>query len=106
MMVAGVAAAILMVVGAGSAARAQGMVEVRMEGIAFAPMAISVPAGTTVMWTNFDPVIHAVAADNGAFASDLFGEGESFSFTFTTPGVYTYYCPPHPTMIGSVEVTG
>ena len=106
MVAAGVAAAMLMVVGAGSAVRAQGTAEIRMEGIVFAPPAISVPAGTTVVWTNYDPVIHGVAANDGSFASDLFGQGETFSLTFAAPGVYSYFCPPHPTMVGTVEVTG
>ena len=36
-----------------------------------------------------------VTADDGSFDSGLFGQGETFSHTFSTPGTYPYYCIPH-----------
>ena len=105
-MLAGVGAAILMLAGVGSSVQAQATVEVRIEGIVFQPAAITVPAGTTVVWVNYDPVIHGVTANDGSFASELFGQGESFMATFAAPGVYEYFCPPHPGMVGTIEVTG
>ena len=30
--------------------------------------------------------------------------GQSWSFTFTTPGKYDYYCVPHPYMTGHITV--
>jgi plastocyanin len=45
-----------------------------------------VKAGTTVTWLNaYAP--HAVASSSNLFKSKAFTDG-SFSFTFTTPGVY------------------
>ena len=72
----------------------------------FAPEAISVAAGTTVTWTNNDPVPHTVTDVNQAWDSGLFDQGTTFSRTFTEPGTYDYYCIPHPMMIGKVVVTG
>jgi plastocyanin len=31
---------------------------------------------------------------------------QSFSYTFSTPGTYTYYCDIHPNMMGTIVVTG
>jgi plastocyanin len=42
---------------------------------------------------------------NQVWDSGLFEESGTFSKTFDTPGTYTYYCVPHPIMIGTVEVT-
>lgn len=72
---------------------------------------IQVPVGTTVTWTNQDAIEHSATAGeqavpSGAFDSGLFLQGESFSFTFDAPGVYSYFCSRHPSMQGVVEVTG
>jgi hypothetical protein len=42
-------------------------------------------------------------AANGKVA--LIGAGESWSYMFTTPGSYEYYCIVHPYMIGHITVT-
>ncbi len=75
----------------------------------YAPNPVVVPMGTTITWVNKDFVAHTVTADDRTvFDSDLFSRGESWSWTFDTPGVYGYYCVPHGSpgsgMIGVVEV--
>jgi plastocyanin len=84
---------------------AQAAVDVPIEAFAFQPTTISVPAGTTVVWVNHDPVEHTVTDVNQLWDSGLFNTSASFSKTFTEPGVYNYYCIPHPTMIGTIEVS-
>jgi amicyanin len=87
----------------------QGGSAVVMKDLAFAPASITVKVGTTVTWTNQDSPEHDVASDTDSpmsgLASPLLGQGEKFSFTFTTPGTYTYHCTPHPFMHGTVIVT-
>lgn len=78
--------------------------EVEIEDFAYAPATITVKVGTTVTWTNKDTVRHTVTADNGLFDSGLFGKGESFSYTFTEAGTYSYFCIPHTYMKGVVVV--
>ncbi len=74
----------------------------------FGPKDIKVKVGTTVTWTNQDSVHHTVTADNAsadAPKSELFGKGETYSFTFKKAGTYSYHCEPHPYMKGTVTVT-
>jgi plastocyanin len=41
---------------------------------------------------------------NGSFDSEMIAAGDSFKFTFNSPGKEDYFCMLHPWMIGSVEV--
>jgi plastocyanin len=70
----------------------------------FEPAAITVPAGTTVTWTNNDNFTH-----NVQFGQDeplTMRPGESVSHAFSEPGTYDYVCSLHPRdMQGSVLVT-
>jgi plastocyanin len=69
--------------------------EVEMEDFRFADPNLVVRVGTTVTWTNKDDTPHSTTSDDGLWDSGLFGPGESYSFTFETPGRYTYYCTAH-----------
>ncbi|MEX1287000.1 MAG: plastocyanin/azurin family copper-binding protein [Acidimicrobiia bacterium] len=65
---------------------------------------LTVNAGTTVTWTNEDGMLHTVTDVDGAFDSGFFGEGESWSYTFTEPGEFEYFCQPHPWMRARIIV--
>jgi plastocyanin len=73
---------------------------------AFAPEALTVAKGTTVTWTNSDPFDHSVVADDKSFSSENLADGATFQFTFDRPGQFTYICGIHPSMSGTVTVTG
>lgn len=82
---------------------------------AYVPLDLEVPVGTTVRWTNLDPIAHTVTSGvsdgssttaDGLFDSGLLNENQTFTFTFTEPGTYPYFCLPHPWMRGTVTVTG
>jgi plastocyanin len=45
-----------------------------------------------------------VTADQGAFDSNGLSPGNSFSFTFTKAGTYTYHCKIHPSMTATIMV--
>jgi plastocyanin len=68
--------------------------EVTILGLAFSPMTITVTAGTTVTWTNQEPVTHVVTSDDDLFFQEL-ELHDSFSYTFNEPGTFTYYCMRH-----------
>jgi plastocyanin len=77
----------------------------------FYPASLTVPTGTTVTWVNMDFVQHTVTAGTEQAPTNLFDSHElnhmqSFSYTFSAPGTFTYYCDVHPNMIGTVTVTG
>jgi plastocyanin len=84
-------------------ARAAG-VAVKISDFVFSPPALTVKAGTTVTWTNEDDAPHTVDATIGTFKSGVLDSNERFSFTFTAPGSYKYFCALHPHMIGTVTV--
>ncbi len=88
---------------------AAGEVVANVARLAYDPATIEVAAGTTVTWTNNDVVEHTVthepASGEPLFDSGLFAPGESWSYTFETPGAYDYACIPHPFMVGQVIVT-
>jgi plastocyanin len=70
----------------------------------FDPPAITVPAGTTVTWTNNDQFTHTVTFDGQA--EQRIGPGESTTHDFPTAGSYHYVCSLHPqNMQGTVVVT-
>ena len=79
---------------------------VTMQGYAFAPATLTVPAGSTVTWTNQDTAPHDVKTTSGPVQihSPMLDKGESWSFTFTTAGSYAYYCTVHPNMTAGITV--
>jgi plastocyanin len=82
-----------------------GQFQVVIDSFAFTPAELTVPVGATVTWVNHQGARHDVVAADGTFTSPLFGDGESFSFTFTTPGEYPYVCSIHAGMEGTIIVT-
>jgi plastocyanin len=70
---------------------------------------VFVPPGTTITWVNEEPDptnAHNILAEDGSFASPLVLPGESWQYTFTTPGYYRYFCELHDGMEGAVLVEG
>jgi plastocyanin len=77
---------------------------VKIDNFTFAPQQFTVKIGTTVRWDNEDDTPHTVASSTKLFRSNALDTGDRFSFTFTTPGVYQYFCSLHPHMIGTIVV--
>jgi plastocyanin len=78
--------------------------EVDIDQFTFYPQRITVKAGTTVTWVNEDDVPHTVASSSKLFKSKALDTKDKFSFTFTTPGTYEYFCSLHPHMTGAIVV--
>jgi len=75
---------------------------VAIQNFAFVPAQLTVDRGTRVTWTNEDTATHTVKGSG--FESGSLGRGQTFSYTFDTPGVYSYTCSFHPTMQGQITV--
>jgi plastocyanin len=89
---------------------------------AYVPAQLTITAGTTVTWINKDSVGHTVtegqpnspeqpavrafdsSGEAGSGKIGLMEPGQSWSYTFTTPGTYNYYCIVHPYMTGQITV--
>jgi plastocyanin len=88
-----------------SAAQAAAGPTVKIDNFVFGPEALTVTVGTTVTWINRDDIPHTVVADDKhTFKSRVLDTDERFSFTFTSPGEFGYFCSLHPHMVGKVIV--
>jgi plastocyanin len=77
---------------------------VTIDNFSFTPREITVAKGTTVTWVNHDDVPHTVVGTAQKFKSKALDTDDQFSFTFTDPGTYAYFCSVHPMMTGKVIV--
>jgi len=77
---------------------------VKIDNFTFSPGAVTVTVGSTVRWTNHDDIPHNVVSDDKSFKSKVLDTDENFSYTFTKPGTYSYYCSIHPKMTGKIVV--
>ena len=65
---------------------------------------VTVPVGGTVTWLNHDDDVHTAVSTTQLFRSPGLDTDEAYSYKFTKPGVYQYYCTLHPMMTGTVIV--
>jgi plastocyanin len=78
--------------------------QVSIDNFTFSPQTLNVSSGQTVVWLNRDDVPHSVVSTDKHFKSELLDTDEKFSFTFTKPGEYSYFCGIHPHMTGKIVV--
>ena len=78
--------------------------EVKIDQFAFAPQHVVVKAGTTATWINDDDIPRTIASSIKLYKSNALDTEDKFSFTFTTPGAYEYFCSLHPHMTGTIVV--
>jgi quinohemoprotein ethanol dehydrogenase len=88
------------------ASTARSVTNVTIEDFDFNPgvFGVAVPPGTTITWTNKGPTVHTTTSDTGVWDSGDLQAGDSYSFTFNDPGVYWYFCRPHPFMRGTITI--
>jgi len=77
---------------------------VAIDNFTFNPQRLTIKSGTTVTWKNGDDIPHAIASASRLFKSQPLDTGDTYSFTFTTPGTYEYFCSLHPHMTGTIMV--
>jgi plastocyanin len=93
---------------------------INISSLMFKPSTITVKVGTTITWRDDEPITHTVTSGrfegvdkttglrtsqspDGTFEARL-AKGKTFSFTFTKPGTYTYYCDIHQGMNATITV--
>jgi plastocyanin len=92
------------VLGAGPEPKPAPGSEVMIDNFSFAPATVTVPVGGQVTWINHDDMPHTVVSGDKVFKSQVLDTGEKFTYTFTKPGTYSYFCSLHPQMTATVVV--
>jgi len=94
---------------------------INLSFLMFHPSTTRVKVGTTITWRNDEAITHTVTSGrfvdvdattglrasqkaDGTFNATLAGKGKTFSFTFTKPGTYSYYCDIHQGMNATIKV--
>lgn len=88
----------------------QAQINITSQG--FTPQTLLIKAGTRVTWTNSDVVLHQISADPHpthsslpSLTSSALQRNQTYSFTFETPGTYTYHDEKNPLKLrGSIVV--
>ncbi len=89
----GLCAILLLCICIGSACgQEQAPVNVELRNCSYHPPTVTVEPGTTVIWTNYDTVSHSVTSMTDLFDSGTLETGDTFTYTFTSPGTYAYGC--------------
>jgi plastocyanin len=87
----------------------------------YAPEKVSIKVGESVQWVNDGQTVHSVSTaaanaqnrkdtsmpkDAAAFDSGFIPPGGDYSYKFTVPGAYRYFCLPHEKagMVGVIVV--
>ena len=80
--------------------------EVVIDNFTYSPVKLTVATGARVTWINHDDVPHTVTSTTKPrlLDSPTLDTDDKFSFVFTKPGVYDYFCAVHPKMTGQVIV--
>ncbi len=84
-----------------------GRVRIAYRDISIHPDVVRVRVGSTITWTNYDPVVHNVTGVSGSphLDSGSLSEGQSYTIVADRPGIIHYLCTIHPTsMNGTIEV--
>jgi plastocyanin len=77
--------------------------QVVMQFYTFHPGTLTVTVGTTVTWTDKDWLrAHNVIGEG--WSSNNMNYGDTFAYTFSQAGTFTYRCSHHPWMKGTVIV--
>lgn len=90
--------------GAGTPASIGTATVLKIDGCMFLPSINRIVVGTRVTWVNTSNAQHDVTGTQLAWGSRLLDIGDSYSQTFTQPGLYPYSCSLHPGMAGIIEV--
>jgi plastocyanin len=77
---------------------------VEIHNMKFTPAMLTVAAGTKVTWVNEDNSPHTVTDKGKVFRSAGLDTKDSFTYTFASPGEFTYFCTIHPMMVGKIVV--
>jgi plastocyanin len=70
------------------------------------PTGITIKAGDSIAWSNGDTAPHTVTFDDNSCDSGQIAAGTAVTVTYSKAGSYPFHCKVHPTMKGTLTVTG
>ena len=76
---------------------------VEMVDACFTPTTLRIDPGDTVTFVNTDPMTHNVGGNLWGHFEGM-NQGDVFTATFSSPGIYPYACSYHPGMTGAIVV--
>ena len=99
-------AALAVLLAGATSALGDGTNTIVQNGRAFHPAEITIPAGSTLDFSNQDEFIHQIYVDTNDFGYDSEEQppGVVFHITFPDPGTYFVRCHIHPKMLLTVHV--
>lgn len=79
---------------------------VQMTSSSFSPAAVTVKAGSTVIWVNQQAILHTITPEGHSQWErvETSATGEVLRVTLDTPGEYEYHCEVHAGMSGEITV--
>lgn len=89
--------------------------EIVIQNAAYQPTSLRLGVGSTVTWRNVDEIGHTVTPydagqwgtpGSGDAVEDYLEQGETWSFTFTKAGTYSFRCYPHSYKDGNGQWAG
>ena len=78
--------------------------EVRIDNFTFTSQSLTIPVGSEVTWVNRDDIPHTVVSEDQLFKSKALDTDDKFTYKFSKPGTYKYFCSLHPKMTAEVVV--
>jgi|GEM_PF-1990137 plastocyanin len=105
--------AFLLVLAAQSSALAATTHDVSIVNFAFSPSTLTVSQGDSVKWTNTTAnTTHTTTSDSTnpdatkglSLWDQILNAGQTFTFSFTAAGAYTYHCAIHTFMTASISI--
>jgi plastocyanin len=79
-------------------------VDLTIEDFLYSPDDLTINAGTTIIWTNFDSAVHDATERDRSWNTELLSEGDVGEVTFDEAGTFEYFCSIHPWMEGAITV--
>lgn len=76
-----------------------------IDNFSFKPNAITVPAGTHLVFENRDDLPHSVIIPDLQQKSKILDTDEKYEAVLEKPGKYVFFCGIHPMMKGEIIVT-
>jgi plastocyanin len=79
-------------------------VGVEIRDFEYLPRDLTIDAGATVTWTNYDGAPHTSSDRDGGWDTGRLNKDQSGALTFDEPGAYSYFCTYHPYMKATLTV--